>query len=167
MNRQDVSKYDPRLSAPLTKKSEGLKLTSYKCPAGVWTIGYGHTKQVKQGMKISKEKAEQYLTEDLYSAKADLQSLCKVPLSKGEFVAMVDFVFNFGKAKCQNYNVFKLLNAGKYKEAGEYLTKYHFSGKESLDGLITRRNEERAFFFDEETFIDGKGNIIERSAFGE
>lgn len=167
MNRQNISLYDPMLCAPLTKKWEGLKLNAYKCPAGIWTIGYGHTKGVKQGMNITKEKANYFLITDLDSAHLDLMELCKVPLTKGEFVAMMDFVFNLGKEKCREYMIFKLLNAGKYKEAGDYLTKYHFSGKKSLDGLINRRNEEKAFFLDERTFTDAKGNTVERSAFGE
>lgn len=167
MERQNVALYDPMLCAPLTKKWEGLELIAYKCPAGVWTIGYGHTRGVKQGMKITKEKAIFFLIADLDSAHLDLMELCKVPLTKGEFVAMLDFVFNFGIEKCREYIVFKLLNAGKYKDAGEYLTKYHFSGKKSLDGLINRRNEERAFFLGEETYLDADGKINNRSPFGE
>ena len=49
----------------LIKKFEGCKLTAYKCPAGVWTIGYGHTKGVKKGQKITKEEAEELLKQDL------------------------------------------------------------------------------------------------------
>ena len=51
----------------LIKSYEGLRLKAYKCPAGVWTIGYGHTKGVTQGMEISRQMAEGYFEQDLYN----------------------------------------------------------------------------------------------------
>ena len=49
----------------LIKRNEGLRLEAYRCPAGVWTIGYGHTKGVYKGMRISKEEAEMFLCQDV------------------------------------------------------------------------------------------------------
>lgn len=85
----------------LIKGFEGLKLVAYKCEAGIWTIGWGHTGKVDgrpivAGMTITKEKAEDLFNEDVINCENGVKSLIKVPLNDNEFGALVSFVFNLG-----------------------------------------------------------------------
>ena len=79
------------------KEFEGLRLDSYRCAAGVWTIGYGHTKGVKEGQKIDKDTAGRMLVEDVECFE---QFLAKEPyaedITQGQWDALVDFLFNLG-----------------------------------------------------------------------
>ena len=75
----------------LIKRFEGCRLTSYKCPSGKWTIGYGHTNGVKQGQKITKIKAEEYLKNDLKAFENAVEKMVKVPLNQNQFDALVSF----------------------------------------------------------------------------
>ena len=91
----------------LIKKFEGCQLTAYRCPAGVLTIGYGHTKNVKEGQKITKKKAEQLLREDLERFETHVNSYRKkYKFNQNEFDALVSFAFNIG-------SINQLTNYGK------------------------------------------------------
>jgi lysozyme len=79
------------------KKFEGCSLIAYKCPAGVLTIGYGHTNGVKPGDKITQYQAEQFLREDLAPAEAIASKTRRVLVSQGRFDAVVDFIYNCGE----------------------------------------------------------------------
>ena len=79
----------------LIKRFEGLYLESYLCPAKVWTKGYGHTKGVVKGQKITEEEAEDFLKKDLAAAEKTVNSL-NVQLTQNQFDALVSFVFNLG-----------------------------------------------------------------------
>ena len=80
----------------LIKKFEGCELTAYQCSAGVWTIGYGHTKGVEKGMTISKESAEEMLIEELHEYEGYITDNVTSPLSQNQFDAMVSWVYNLG-----------------------------------------------------------------------
>jgi len=85
----------------LVKEFEGLRLKAYKCPAAVWTIGYGHTSAagaptVNPGMEITKEEAEAILKRDMVQYEAGVEKLVKVELTQGQFDALVDFAYNAG-----------------------------------------------------------------------
>lgn len=82
----------------LIKEYEGLHLNPYWCPAKIWTIGYGHTRTVRSGMRITAEQADQLLEEDLRIAGRAVTRLVKVPLNDNQFAALVSFVFNVGTA---------------------------------------------------------------------
>ena len=87
----------------LIKSFEGLKLEAYLCPAGVWTIGYGHTKGVKKGMKITKEKADELLMEDLQEFQNGVEKLISpIKLKDNQFSKVVSFVFNLGSKNLKN-----------------------------------------------------------------
>ena len=102
----------------LVKKFEGLhKVTedgmvrAYRCPAGRWTIGWGHCKGVKSGMRVSEEECTKFLVEDLNDAGAVVKRYVSVPLSQEQFDALVSFVFNIGGgANFQNSTLLKKLN---------------------------------------------------------
>ena len=88
-----------RKGIELIKKYEGLRLTAYRCPAGVWTIGYGHTKGVKQGQKISSEEAEKLLIEDLTPIEKNIDKM-GLKINQSQFDALVSFAMLCRAARC-------------------------------------------------------------------
>lgn len=130
----------------LIKKFEGCRLEAYKCPAGVWTIGYGHTKGVQNGQKITQAQAEELLREDLRIYEQAVESCVKVPLSQNQFEALVSFCYNCGGEALRTSTLLKLLNEGKYSEAGEQFLRWNKAGGRVLAGLTRRREEERKLF---------------------
>ena len=156
--KRDFSKWEVLCAAPLVKDREGLKLEAYICPAGVPTIGYGHTKGVVLGTRITKEQADQMLTLDLERFKAQVAKCVKVQVTKGQFIALMDFVYNLGAGALRESTLLKLLNQGDYYGAAEqfkrwiYITKTNAEGqsvKERMKGLIERRALERKYFLEE------------------
>lgn len=121
---------------------EGCKLSAYQDPAGVWTIGYGHTKGVKPDMKITKDEAFEFLIEDLQAAEA---AVSKKPYewNQNEFDALVSFTFN-----CGSGNLTKLVKSGKRtkEEISEALLLYNKAGGKELAGLTRRRQAEKDLF---------------------
>ena len=131
----------------LIKKYEGLRLTAYKCPAGVWTIGYGHTAGVFAGQKISEKQADEFFDKDIKQFEDAVNSLVKVPLKQGQFDALVSFVYNVGKTAFANSTLLRMLNSGNYSGAGEQFNRWVFAGGKKLQGLVKRREEEKELFF--------------------
>ena len=82
----------------LIKKFEGCELEAYKCAAGVWTIGYGSTKGVKEGDSISQEDADKLLTHEMKEYEGYINDLVEVDLEQNQFDALVSWVFNLGPA---------------------------------------------------------------------
>lgn len=131
----------------LIKNFEGYRLQAYKCPRRVWTIGYGHTGQeVQQNMKITPEQAEKYLKTDLIVHSNNVLKSVTVPLTQNQFDALVSFEYNVGYYALRGSTLLKLLNQGKYKEASEQFTRWVYSGKTVLPGLVKRRNAEKELF---------------------
>ena len=98
----------------LIKHFEGCELNAYKCPAGVWTIGYGHIKGVSEGMSITQEQAEQMLLDELKEYENYINELVTVNLSQNQFDALVSWVYNLGPANLQSSTLLKVLNSGDY-----------------------------------------------------
>ena len=98
MEKRSFDRWEPMIAAGLVKEFEGLRLEAYLCPAGVPTIGYGHTRGVRLGTKISAEQADQLLTVDLERVRLQLMQSVKVPVSEGQFKALLSFAYNFGAA---------------------------------------------------------------------
>jgi lysozyme len=127
---------------------EGLRLTAYKCPAGVWTIGFGHTKGVKQGMTITKSQAETLLRGDLLPCEEYVRGL-NLELTQGQFDALVDFCFNLGTAALQRSTLLQKIRtkADEQTIRGEF-AKWVNSGGVRLQGLVKRRAWEADRFFE-------------------
>lgn len=131
----------------LIKNFEGLRLKSYKCPAGVWTIGYGHTgADVKPNMTITKEEAEKLLDKDLVKFIRNVNNKVKVPLKQEHFDALVSFAFNVGNEAFNSSTLLKLLNQGKYLQAANQFSRWVYAGKNKSEGLIKRRKAEEEMF---------------------
>ena len=130
----------------LIKQFEGVRLTAYKCPAGVYTIGYGHTRGVKRGMKITEEEASAYLTADLLNSEKAVERYDSVyHWNQNEFDALVSFTFNCGAAKLR-----ALLRNGRRNRSqiAETLPLYRKAGGKVLNGLERRRAAEKALFLE-------------------
>lgn len=130
----------------LIKNFEGCRLTAYKCAAGVWTIGYGHTgkvdgKNVGFGMKISQAKADALLKEDLKRYE-NYVNATKLKLNQNQFDALVSFTYNCGSGCLQT-----LVKNRNLKQIGDALSKYNKAGGKVLQGLVKRRKAEQDLFF--------------------
>ncbi len=131
----------------LIKKYEGLMLVAYKCPAGVWTIGYGHTKNVKQGQKISLEEAEKLLIDDLVVFEKNIDKM-GLKINQNQFDALVSFAFNVGINALRGSTLLKKvrLNANDTTIKNEFMRWVNAGGKKML-GLEMRRKEESELYF--------------------
>lgn len=130
----------------IVKKYEGLVLKAYLCPAGVPTIGYGHTKGVSLGMSCTEDQAEHWVEDDFFMAKNDVKAVVKVPLTQNQLEALASFVFNLGVRKLIQSTLLKKLNAGDYKSAADEFDKWVFAAGKKLNGLIARRAAEKELF---------------------
>lgn len=135
----------------LIKQFEGLRLKAYKCPADVWTIGYGHTSAagnpaVKSGMTITEAQANRILASDLGQYEDAINNSVKVDLTQNQFDALVSFVYNVGIGAFQKSTLLKKLNAGQYDAVPGELMKWTKGGGKELPGLVRRRRAEAALW---------------------
>jgi lysozyme len=126
----------------LIKDYEGLHLVPYLCPARVWTIGYGHTRTVHAGMKITPEEANAFLDDDLRLVERAVQRLAGVPLNDNQFAALVSFTFNVGIGNLERSTLLSLLNRGWYEQVPAQLMRWDRANGEPLGGLSRRRAAE-------------------------
>jgi len=124
---------------------EGLKLEAYKDTGGVWTIGYGHIKNVKQGDKITKEEAEKFYNDDFKEHIKPLNYV-KVPLSENEKIALASFIYNVGPNAFKNSTLLKKLNNGDKKGAAQEFDKWIYDNGKVQNGLVNRRKNEKNLF---------------------
>ena len=136
----------------LIKKFEGCELYAYQCSAGVWTIGYGHTKDVEPGMQITKEDAEEMLVEELHEYESYVNDFVTAPLSQNQYDAMVSWVYNLGPANLKASTMLKVLNAGEYEEVPAQIKRWNKAGGKVLEGLIRRREAESLLFLGKEWY---------------
>ncbi len=130
----------------IVKLYEGLRLDAYLCPAGVPTIGYGHTKDVKLGDRCTQQQAEEWLEDDFFMAKTDVRAVVKVPITQNQLDALGSFVFNLGVRRLIQSTLLKKLNAGDYSGAAAEFDKWVFAGGKKLNGLVKRRAAEKQLF---------------------
>lgn len=130
----------------LIKKFEGCSLKAYKCPAGIWTIGYGHTLGVKEGQTITKEQAEIFLKQDIRGFELTVNNLVNVPLNQGQFDALVSFCYNLGTGNLKKSTLLKLLNKKDYIGAAEQFDRWVYASGKKLPGLVKRRTAEKELF---------------------
>ncbi len=131
----------------LIKNFEGCRLTAYRCPANILTIGYGHTgSDVVTGQKITQEQAEKLLKSDLLVHCNNVSRLVKVPLTQNQFDALVSFEFNVGYGNFASSTMLKLLNQKKYREAAAQFDRWVYANRKVLAGLVKRRAAEKNLF---------------------
>ena len=93
---KNFGEYQPELAMDFIEAWEGCKLTAYKCPAGVWTIGSGHTKDVTEHDEITYEQSRELLRQDIEEVKHGFAPFVNVAVTEGQFVALVSLAFNVG-----------------------------------------------------------------------
>lgn len=130
----------------LIKDFEGCRLKAYLCPAGVWTIGYGHTQGVKPDMVISQLQAERFLRQDLKRFEDAVTSLVKVPVTPNQFAALVSFAYNVGAGALYDSTLLRKLNKKDYKGAANEFLRWNKAGGKVLPGLTRRRIAEKDLF---------------------
>ena len=131
----------------LIKQFEGCKLTAYKCPAGVWTIGYGSTGvHVHEGLNITQEYAEQLLRDDLERFEVGVERVVKIEPTQSQFDALCSFAFNLGTGRLEASTLLKRVNARAFADAAAEFMKWDKAGGKALTGLTKRRAAEAALF---------------------
>jgi lysozyme len=130
----------------LIKKFEGCELEAYKCAAGVWTIGYGHTKDVKEGDSILKEDAESMLMHELQEYCNDVDIAVKVDLKQNEFDALVSWTYNLGLTNLNSSTMLRVLNEGKHDEVPAQMKRWNKASGQVKQGLVRRREAEALMF---------------------
>ena len=143
----------------LIKEFEGCKLYAYRCPAGVLTIGYGHTKGVKAGMAITQDLANKYLQEDVKFAENALNKM-NIKFSQNEFDALVSWIFNLGEGNFNSSTLKKkiLAKAPAY-EIADQIVKWTKAGGKVQTGLQKRRIAEANMYIGHNMYYLDKGEI--------
>lgn len=126
----------------LIKQWEGLRLEAYKCAAGVWTIGYGHTRTARPNLKITHEQAESLLREDLRVFEAAVEDTVTVQLTDNQFAALVSWTFNVGVNAMRQSTLIRKLNAGDYDAVPRELVRWNKVKGRPVHGLSNRRAAE-------------------------
>lgn len=145
---KDFESNDIDSACDFIAKFEGVRLLSYKCPAGVWTIGYGHTgEDVCGGMLITEEEAYELLRKDVENVVSMLSKFVEVQVTEGQFIALTSLAFNVGVGSVKNSRLLRKLNDGDYEGAAEEFTKgWNTCGGKVLPGLTRRREAEKEIF---------------------
>jgi len=131
----------------LIKQYEGFRSEAYKCPAGVWTIGYGTTKGVKQGDTITSEQAEKRLEDYLnQNVEPVIDKNVTVSLTQNQYDALGSFIYNLGETNFKNSTLLKKLNSGDYDGAAKEFPRWNKAAGKTLEGLTKRRAQEYKLF---------------------
>lgn len=135
----------------LIKSFEGCHLTAYKCPAGVWTIGFGTTSGVYEGMKITQAQADAFLLQDMKKFEGYVRAT-GLSLNQNQFDALVSFAYN-----CGNGNLKTLVKNRTLPQIADAMLLYNKGGGKVLNGLVRRRKAER------ELFLSAVGKAAEKA----
>lgn len=131
----------------LIKSFEGFRSVAYLCPANVLTIGYGHTKTVKIGQKITELQAEKLLLDDLATAENYVNSL-KLNINQNQFDALVSFVFNCGSGNFAKSTLLKMIRVNPNSDNIRFeFSRWNKGGGKVLGGLTRRRKAESDLYF--------------------
>ena len=143
----------------IIKSFEGLRLEAYRCPAGIPTIGWGHTKGVRMGQHITREQAEDMLVEDIAPIERLLNAL-GINFRQCQFDALVSWIFNLGEGNFKQSTLLKKIMANaKDEEISDEIVKWVYAGKEPLPGLMNRRVMEATLFLGYDRYKVNNGQI--------
>jgi len=129
-------------SIELVKHFEGFESAAYLCPANVWTIGYGRTKNVKEGDVITEIQAERDLLEELEEFGEQVLSVVDVELNQNEFDALTSWTYNLGVGNLRSSTLLKKLNAGDKNSVPSEMLRWNKANGKVLNGLTRRRQAE-------------------------
>ncbi|MBC8581103.1 lysozyme [Zhenhengia yiwuensis] len=139
----------------LIKSFEGCSLKAYKCPAGVWTIGWGTTEPINgvkphEGMIITQQQADELLIKNLKDYENAVNKYVTYSINQNQFDALVSFAYNCGNGALKTSTLLKKLNAGDVHGAANEFLRWNKANGKVLNGLTRRREAERKLFLKEE-----------------
>jgi len=146
-------------SVAMIKSFEGCSLTAYKCPAGIWTIGYGTTAAAgvgvipHEGMKITKTQADYYFEITIRNFATEVAKLLTRATTQNEFGAFVSLAYNIGVGAFKKSSALRYFNAGEHAKAADAILMWNKAGGKVLAGLTRRRMAERDLFLTDSTMI--------------
>jgi lysozyme len=151
-----------RQGLQLIKDCEGLRLEAYKCPAGVPTIGYGHTKGVKMGQKITETQADDFLVEDIGPIERELNKL-GINFRQEQFDSLVSWIFNLGQGNFNSSTMRRYITLDKGDvDITDQMVKWVNAGGKPLLGLKKRRIAEANMFLGYDKYYLDKNNNIKK-----
>ncbi|MBB65534.1 MAG: muraminidase [Waddliaceae bacterium] len=132
----------------LIKRFEGFSRTVYFCPAGYPTIGYGHVVKPYENFSagIDEAQAEELLRQDAVIAERAVLRLINVPLTDGQFDALVSFTYNLGGGALQRSTLRRKINREEHADVPEQFMRWVWAGGRKLKGLIRRREAETEIY---------------------
>jgi lysozyme len=134
----------------LIRQFEGCRLKAYKCPAGVWTIGYGWTHGVKPTDQWTQSQAEEMLVKGLDQYENAVQSAIGAhSTTSNQFSALVSICYNIGAGNFVKSSMLRHHKAGDYAKAADAFLLWNKAGGKVLNGLIKRRQAERALYLED------------------
>jgi lysozyme len=143
----------------IIKEFEGFRSKAYLCPAGVWTIGYGHTSaagapEVREGMTISRAEGERILKADLKTFEAFVREAIRVELTPAQYSACVSLCYNIGGGAFKRSSVARFCNKREWRNAADAFALWNKAGGKVLPGLTRRRAAEAALFMSDDVLED-------------
>lgn len=144
-----------KVGIDLIKSFEGCYLKAYKCPAGVWTIGWGTTEPINgvkphEGMVITQQQADDLLIKNLKAYENAVNKYVTYSINQNQFDALVSFAYNCGNGALKTSTLLKKLNAGDVRGSADEFLRWNKSNGKVLNGLTRRREAERKLFLQEE-----------------
>ena len=143
---RDNSMKTSEVGRELIKEFEGCRQVAYQDSVGVWTIGYGHTKDVYEGQLVIKKTCDKFLEEDLDEFEGYVNKLVKVELNQNQFDALVAWTYNLGPTNLKESTMLRKLNYGDYESVPDEMRRWNKAGGEVLNGLVRRRDAEANLF---------------------
>jgi len=140
------------LAADFAAPFEGFVPHPYQDAAGVWTIGYGSTRDVNERPitaatpNVTEAQACDLMARDMKACAGEIQRDCKVPLTIDEKIALLDFIYNLGGGNFRSSTLLRKLNAGDYAGAAAEFDNWDHAGGKVLAGLLKRRQAETDLF---------------------
>ena len=128
------------------KDFEGCKLEAYQCSGGSWTIGYGHTRNVQEGDKITNKEADAFLIKDIEMVEHHVNRLINVHLLTNQWDAVVSWCFNLGCGNLRASTMLRVINAGDIDKVSEQIVRWDKAGGKVVAGLTRRRKAEAELF---------------------
>lgn len=140
-----------KVGIDLIKSFEGCSLNAYKCPAGVWTIGWGTTEPINgvkphEGMVITQQQADELLIKNLKTYEDAVNKYVTYPINQNQYDALVSFTYNCGCGALKTSTLLKRLNVGLIQEAADQFDLWNKGGGKVLSGLVRRRAAEKKLF---------------------
>jgi len=137
-----------QIAIKIIKEFEGCRLKAYKCSAGVWTIGYGHTAGVKEGIVITQQQAETYFESDIMEFLLPVQKQVGNICNANQIAALTSFAFNLGNEALKKSTLLKVIkkNPQNFTEIRKEFMRWVYADGKVIEGLVTRRQNEVDLF---------------------